>query len=404
MSISEAYKKMMMEAREGSAYPPEEMEDKMSPSDKKWAAVNGGIDPDPDTDDPTYDGEAAADQNQKELEQSTAKAPGRPGDKDVGDKKPVNQSKAMEATNLGDFFSALYEEADIQELSKNTLGKYADKAIDRAEMAARMYKNTGKGSDTDANKQMSDYADKRRRGAKLATQKLSGRARINAKESMFDDEGFDFVNEKNMDPVDKSELDNKYKNRDDKDIDNDGDTDASDEYLHKRRQAISKNMKESAPKMKHKVDPVKKSREADKEREKDMPRYTKSGDKDSRYKVNEEESQLDELSKKTLGSYVRKAGEDMYRRGTDSQYHSNKANKAEGPFKKETQKKHSEKAATDMRKAGNRADGINRAVSRLTKEDSQSEAYMGAAMSIMAKRKAAEKKRQEAQKNEGPKQ
>lgn len=46
-----------------------------------------------------------------------------------------------------------------------------------------------------------------------------------------------------MDPVDKDELKGKHADRDDKDIDNDGDADKSDEYLHKKRKAISKNMK-----------------------------------------------------------------------------------------------------------------------------------------------------------------
>lgn len=47
----------------------------------------------------------------------------------------------------------------------------------------------------------------------------------------------------NMDPVDKKELKGKHADRDDKDIDNDGDVDSSDEYLHKRRKAITKNTK-----------------------------------------------------------------------------------------------------------------------------------------------------------------
>lgn len=46
-----------------------------------------------------------------------------------------------------------------------------------------------------------------------------------------------------MDPVDSKELKGKLKDREDKDIDNDGDTDKSDEYLHNRRKAISKNVK-----------------------------------------------------------------------------------------------------------------------------------------------------------------
>ena len=47
---------------------------------------------------------------------------------------------------------------------------------------------------------------------------------------------------KKLDPVDKDELKGKHAARDDKDIDNDGDSDESDEYLHKKRKAISKSM------------------------------------------------------------------------------------------------------------------------------------------------------------------
>lgn len=50
-----------------------------------------------------------------------------------------------------------------------------------------------------------------------------------------------------MDPVDKKELKGKHKDRKDKDIDNDGDVDSSDEYLHKRRKAISKEAYEGVP-------------------------------------------------------------------------------------------------------------------------------------------------------------
>ena len=43
-----------------------------------------------------------------------------------------------------------------------------------------------------------------------------------------------------LDPVDKKALKGKHKDRKDGDIDNDGDVDSSDQYLHKRRKAIAK--------------------------------------------------------------------------------------------------------------------------------------------------------------------
>ena len=46
-----------------------------------------------------------------------------------------------------------------------------------------------------------------------------------------------------MDKVNKVALGKKFKDRKDKDIDNDGDVDDADKYLHKRRQAVSKAIK-----------------------------------------------------------------------------------------------------------------------------------------------------------------
>ena len=60
---------------------------------------------------------------------------------------------------------------------------------------------------------------------------------------------------KKLDPVDKDELKGKHADRDDKDVDNDGDVDASDEFLHKRRKAISKDMKEEEDADDVKMDP-----------------------------------------------------------------------------------------------------------------------------------------------------
>ena len=53
------------------------------------------------------------------------------------------------------------------------------------------------------------------------------------------------IEEKELDKVDPSKVEpeDDFEDRDDKDIDNDGDVDDSDEYLHKKRQAITKAIK-----------------------------------------------------------------------------------------------------------------------------------------------------------------
>jgi hypothetical protein len=57
--------------------------------------------------------------------------------------------------------------------------------------------------------------------------------------STYKQMGWEVVKEA-IDPVDPKAVKKKFTDRKDKDIDNDGDTDSSDEYLHKRRKAISK--------------------------------------------------------------------------------------------------------------------------------------------------------------------
>ena len=48
-----------------------------------------------------------------------------------------------------------------------------------------------------------------------------------------------------LDPVNKDAVKKKFDDRKDKDIDNDGETDSTDKYLHKRRAAISKATSEA---------------------------------------------------------------------------------------------------------------------------------------------------------------
>lgn len=124
-----------------------------------------------------------------------------------------------------------------------------------------------------------------------------------------------------MDPVDAKELKGKHKDRKDKDIDNDGDADKSDEYLHNRRKAVSKAVKG-------------KGTEVETE-------------------VQEEVEELDELSKKTLGSYVKKASGDMASKMAVQGVTVMSTGKGDPDYKRGTV---------------NRKKGIGRAADKLTKE------------------------------------
>jgi hypothetical protein len=59
--------------------------------------------------------------------------------------------------------------------------------------------------------------------------------------------------DKKMDPVNKKALKKDFDDRDDKDIDNDGDVDGSDEYLHNRRKAVGKAMSKDDKKIRKMV-------------------------------------------------------------------------------------------------------------------------------------------------------
>ena len=88
-------------------------------------------------------------------------------------------------------------------------------------------------------------------------------------------EAYAEVNEKKkMDPVDPNALKGSHSDRKDKDIDNDGDVDKSDEYLHNRRKTVKKAMaKEGDVEMNPKKKDSKKVM-ADTMEEVDLEKYT----------------------------------------------------------------------------------------------------------------------------------
>ena len=145
------------------------------------------------------------------------------------------------------------------------------------------------------------------------------------------------MKKKKIDPVDADELKGDHDDRDDKDIDNDGDADKSDEYLHNRRKAVkaaitkeevkmdeAKKMTLSAKQIKTALASAKaqakpKDQVSLKKAPFDIPK--ESFDVDSLLAIfekleesqinfildNLDEQQLDEISNKTIDSYRKKA-------------------------------------------------------------------------------------------------
>ena len=74
---------------------------------------------------------------------------------------------------------------------------------------------------------------------KQGTKKKGGKEVNNCVKAGVEYEGNELT-EKKLDKVDHSELKGKHADRKDKDIDNDGDVDKSDKYLHMRRKKVSK--------------------------------------------------------------------------------------------------------------------------------------------------------------------
>lgn len=105
-----------------------------------------------------------------------------------------------------------------------------------------------------------------------------------------------------LDAVQPKAVKKKFKDRKDKDIDNDGDVDGSDKYLHKKRKAISKAVKEREDEKEeakeHKGDkPHKHPHEEDKksQKEDEEPDDDEEDDDDD-----DDDDEEDEKKKKTL--------------------------------------------------------------------------------------------------------
>ena len=143
-----------------------------------------------------------------------------------------------------------------------------------------------------------------------------------------------------LDPVNPVAVKKKFANRKDTDLNNDGDTDSSDKYLHKRRKAIAGAMKKRMSEGIRDMDPEKGTAERKARLEKkrgmkmdDHPQYKK-----------EEVEQIDEISQKTATKAFAKRATDEYETDSDSK----KSDAAKSRIVKKFGKKagdHAERAA-----------------------------------------------------------
>ena len=150
------------------------------------------------------------------------------------------------------------------------------------------------------------------------------------------------ASKKKLDPVGKA----------DADIDNDGDVDKSDKYLHNRRKTVSAAIKAKGKDKTVEVQTSEGKLPPALQAYMDKKKGKKSKDKedDEKDDMKEEVEELDELSKKTLGSYVKKASRNLagreYKRGAE----------------KDT-------STANLQKSYKRDMGISKAIDKMTKEE-----------------------------------
>ena len=159
------------------------------------------------------------------------------------DEKKVDTGEFMqEVKNFSRLGEMIYREGSLRDVAKG-LAELADKA-----RVATLQETDDWFDKVTINKNMKQLGAASSDFTKIAKEASSLQQRM---ESLYEDMGhilgryYDL--DEAMDKVDPSKVEpeDDYEDRDDKDIDNDGDTDDSDKYIHKKRKAISKAMGET---------------------------------------------------------------------------------------------------------------------------------------------------------------
>lgn len=210
---------------------------------------------------------------------------------------------------------------------------------------------------------------------RMKQEELEEKAKCSTKEDASNDKSDDG---EGLDKADPKAAKKDFKDRKDKDIDNDGDVDDSDEYLHKKRKAISKEIEKESVEVDAGIleafaiiAEATAKKEAIEIDDEDGEVTKKDDDKKKKPKKGEEEvvdDTVNEISKKTLGSYVKKASQSAASANALKGTYATTAARAKSSAEQETMRKKSR----DMQKKGDkRRAGINKAVNKLAKEDKQ---------------------------------
>ena len=200
-----------------------------------------------------------------------------------------------------------------------------NEAVRKAEKALQDYRNKSTRNDRNALFAF-DRLELRMVGDKLATSqqknmfkrvfdKYDNKAMFNTSNNKGPSDLQQFVNKtklddmvaqgqmfEGLDPVNKDAVKKKFDDRKDKDIDNDGDVDSSDKFLHKRRKAISKAMKEDLgkedePKVKKIIGKLKKASDAHAGQAKDLQKAMTEDDMAKFHKMQKDGKSAEQIAK-----------------------------------------------------------------------------------------------------------
>ena len=133
------------------------------------------------------------------------------------------------------------------DLMKKEVVKEESKEVDRLENEATTKGAKGLTANRDHRQGKAQYKDDAGKAGEEKSKEADAMAKASGTEIVKEDNTNDVSDDGDgLDKVQPKAVKKKFKDRKDKDIDNDGDVDDSDEYLHKRRKAVSKALAKEA--------------------------------------------------------------------------------------------------------------------------------------------------------------